>query len=124
MISKKIEGTEATHHENRLDIIEEVDCYASVIHTIPTTGFGHMFDWSQNTLSKNQTWKDYLDCELNVTERQSTLLKYKMLSEKSGKSLTRDITKIKKWNQSPCLHHGDLQLKNIMVMIKQRSLPS
>lgn len=115
MISKKIDGEEATHNKNRFDIIKEMGRIAALIHSIPTKGFGHLFDWSQNTLSKNQTWKDFLDRELKVKERLNTLRRHKMISQKTITSLTKELTKISKWNQQPCLQHGDLRLKNIMV---------
>ena len=115
MISRKIEGEEATHHKCSLDIIRKVGHYASVIHTIPTIGFGHTFDWSQNTLSKNDTWKDYLECELNVNHRLNILKKYKLLPEKVVARINKELNKIRKWEQPTCLHHGDLRLKNIMV---------
>ena len=115
MISKKIEGEEATHHKYRLDIIKEIGRYAALIHTIPTKGYGHLFDWSQNILTKNQTWKDYLECELNVNERMAIFKKHKMIPEKTTGLIAKELIKIRKWDQEPCLHHGDLRLKNIMV---------
>jgi hygromycin-B 4-O-kinase len=115
MISKKIKGEESTHHRQRLDIIKEIGRLAAIIHTIPTKGYGHLFDWSQNTLSKNDTWNDYLDCELNATERIMLLHKHKMISVQTGKRMNAVLNKMRKWKQSPCLQHGDLRLKNTMV---------
>jgi fructosamine-3-kinase len=86
-----------------------------LIHTIPTKGYGHMFDWSPNTLSKNETWRDYLACELKVDERLNVLKKNKMLPATMAGKITNELKKIGKWNQTPCLHHGDLRLKNVMV---------
>lgn len=115
MVSKKIQGEEATHHRCRRDIIKVMARYAALIHTIPTTGYGHIFDWSQNTLSKNETWKEYLECELKVDERLATLKKNSMLPPTVAARIANEIKKIRKWDQQPCLHHGDLRLKNIMV---------
>ena len=115
MISKKIEGEEATHHRCRLNIIKEMGKYSAIIHTIPTQGFGHLFDWSQNTLSKNETWNDYLNCELKVNERLTILKKNKFLPVKVEGRITRELNRIRKWDQSPCLHHGDIRLKNTMA---------
>ncbi|MGZ8509816.1 MAG: phosphotransferase family protein [Chitinophagaceae bacterium] len=115
MISKKIEGKVATHHKCRLDIIKKMGIYAALIHTIPTKGYGHMFDWSENTLSKNDNWKDYLQCELKVRERLAVLEKNKMLPLKMAGKIRAELKKIKQWDQPPCLHHGDLRLKNVMV---------
>lgn len=115
MVSKKINGETAMHHKCRHDIIKEMGRYAALIHTIPTTGYGHMFDWSQNKLSKNETWEEYLDRELKVDERLSTLKKNKMLSAAVEGKIRNELKKIRKWDQAPCLHHGDLRLKNVMV---------
>lgn len=115
MISKKIKGEAATHHENRLEIIKETGRYAALIHKIHTHGFGHVFDWSPNTLSKNKTWQDYLDLELNVNERLNVLKRNKILSPLMIGKILKVLKKMRRWNQSPCLHHGDLRLKNIMV---------
>ena len=51
MIMRKINGEEASHHPDRWEIIKEMGRFAAIIHTIPTNCYGHMFDWSQNTLS-------------------------------------------------------------------------
>jgi hygromycin-B 4-O-kinase len=115
MISKKIDGEEATHHKSGSDIIKEMGRLASLIHSVSTKGFGHLFDWSQNTLSKNKTWKNFLDDELNITDRLHMLKKNKMISEKTMSLLKKELIKISKWNQQPCLQHGDLRLKNIMI---------
>jgi aminoglycoside phosphotransferase (APT) family kinase protein len=115
MIMRKIDGEEATHHPDRWEIVKEMGRLAAIIHTIPTKGFGHMFDWSQNTLSKNQSWKDYLECELKVDERLTILRKHKMLPAKTFRRLSIELAKMRNWKGSPCLHHGDLRLKNVMT---------
>jgi aminoglycoside phosphotransferase (APT) family kinase protein len=115
MIMRKIEGEEATHHEKRSEIIQKMGEYAAQIHTISTRQYGNAFDWSQNTLSKNATWKSYLDDELHVKERLASLQKNKMLPSKAIPVIKRVIRSISMWTGRPCLHHGDLRLKNVMV---------
>jgi aminoglycoside phosphotransferase (APT) family kinase protein len=115
MISRRIEGEEATHNRDRFNIIGEIGRYAAIIHTIPTQGFGHMFNWSQNTLSKNNSWTEYLECEIKLTERLAIFEKHKMLPAKTITGIRKVYKQILKWNQSPCLHHGDLRLKNTLV---------
>jgi hygromycin-B 4-O-kinase len=34
--------------------------------------------------------------------------------------MTKELNKIKKWDQRPCLHHGDLRLKNVIVNEKAK----
>lgn len=115
MISRRIEGKEATYHPARLEILKELGKYTAMLHNIPTKGFGHLFDWSQNTLSKNDTWQSYLECELNAADRIKYLLKQKMITATKAKRLNTELNKMRKWKQPPCLHHGDLRLKNTMV---------
>jgi aminoglycoside phosphotransferase (APT) family kinase protein len=115
MIQQKINGLEASNHPLRWDILKEMGHYAAIIHTIPTTGFGHNFDWSQNTLSKNNSWKDYLHTELRPEERMEILRKHKMLDPKTIARIKTELRKMEKWKQTPSLNHGDLRLKNMLV---------
>lgn len=58
MLQRKLEGTDAAHHPDRHEVLYELGRNARLIHSIPTSNFGDVFDWSQNKLSKNKTWKD------------------------------------------------------------------
>ena len=60
MLQAKLKGTEAVDHKDRLDILHQLGKYAQLIHSIPTSSYGNVFDWSKNRLSKNKSWKDYL----------------------------------------------------------------
>jgi aminoglycoside phosphotransferase (APT) family kinase protein len=61
MLQQKIEGEEAVNHPDRLKILQKLGKYARMIHSIPTTGFGKVFDWSKNKLSKKKTWSEFLE---------------------------------------------------------------
>jgi hygromycin-B 4-O-kinase len=115
MILKKIRGEEATHHNNRHEVIREMGRYAAIIHTIPTRDYGNVFDWSPNMLSKNNSWEGYLHSELEIESRISILKRNKMIPEKLQSRINGELAKIKKWSEKPCLHHGDLRLKNMLV---------
>ena len=115
MISKKIRGSEATHHPRRLEIIFELGKMAAQVHTIPTRGYGHMFDWSQNALSKNESWKDFIQLELKVKDRVKTLKNNKLVSPTVLKKIQEGITVLSAMEGKPCLQHGDLRLKNVMA---------
>jgi len=115
MILKKIKGEEATHHSNRHEIIREMGRYAAIIHSIPTHDYGHVFDWSPNMLSKHNTWEAYLYNELEIESRLSVLKRNKMIPQKLQSRINGELIKIKRWNEKPCLHHGDLRLKNMLV---------
>lgn len=115
MILKRAEGKEATFHPQRLDILREVGRYAAVINSIRTSGFGGTFDWSNNQLSKNDSWDDFLQRELGLENRLKTLAKRKILARPQIRKLASTLRGLGKLPRKPTLAHGDLRLKNILV---------
>ncbi len=115
MVQRRVDGREATDHPERLSILARLGKYARLIHSIPTTGFGHEFDWSQNKLSRNQTWPAYLEEELQATGRITFLQKNGLLPKGKVTHLRELLEKIKKWKTPPALNHSDLRLKNVLV---------
>jgi hygromycin-B 4-O-kinase len=115
MISRVVEGNNALTHENRLEIVKEMGRYAALIHTIKTEGFGSTFDWSSNLLSRNETWPDYLESELNFEDRLQTLEKRKMLDASQIKKIRKILADAGRQKTKPSLTHGDIRLKNVMV---------
>ncbi len=115
MISRTVLGGEATFHANRLQVVREVGHYAALINTIPTSGFGSTFDWSDNQLSRNETFADFLDKELQIESRLETLEKQKMLAAPQIKKLRSIFKDAVKSNPKPRLNHGDIRLKNVIV---------
>jgi aminoglycoside phosphotransferase (APT) family kinase protein len=116
MVSRKVEGTEATHHPERFAILREMGRLTAMIHSIETSGFGHTFDWSNNQLSRNDTWKDYLHGELKIGPRLQILEKHKMLEPGPLRRLRALVREMEGWKApKPVLNHGDMRLKNVMV---------
>jgi len=115
MLQQKIEGQEAMNHPDRLKILHKLGKYTRMIHSIPTTGFGKVFDWSKNKLSKKKTWVEFLEKELFVEEGLKFLYENDILSKKKIKKLNADYERIKKWKITPFLNHCDLRLKNVIV---------
>ena len=115
MLQQKVEGTEAIHHPDRLEILHKLGKYARIIHSIPTEGFGSVFNWSKNKLSRKKTWIEYLEKELMFTEGLKFLEDKSILSKKKIKNLGVEFERIKKWKIAPSLNHCDLRLKNIIV---------
>jgi hygromycin-B 4-O-kinase len=74
-----------------------------------------VFDWSQNKLSKNRTWINFLDVELAFDERMKILKKENILTPPNCKKLLTLYEKVKKWKIAPALNHGDLRLKNVIA---------
>lgn len=115
MISRTVEGREATHHPKRFEILKEMGRYAALINTVHTTGFGATFDWSSNQLSRNETWLEFLEKELQFDEKLKILEKRKAVEPARIKKIRKILTDANKLNITPTLNHGDIRLKNVMV---------
>lgn len=115
MVSRRVEGREATTHPARLSILHELGEHAARINAIRTRGFGSTFDWSENKLSRRATWGDYLRDELCVEGRIETLERHRMLDATQLRALRRTIGEAQRMTVRPCLNHGDLRLKNTIV---------
>lgn len=115
MLQRKLDGADATHHPDRHKVLYELGRFARRIHSIPTSGYGKVFDWSQNELSKNNTWKEFLLNELDFNERLHTIRELNILTRPHLKKLLRYYNAIEKWKDIPSLNHGDLRLKNVII---------
>ena len=115
MLQGKIDGEEATDHPQRLEILQSLGSYARLIHSIPTCDFGKVFDWSKNRLSKNKTWPDFLDTELDVPGHLKFFEKQNILTPNNVKKLSALFARARKLKFTPRLNHGDLRLKNVLV---------
>jgi hygromycin-B 4-O-kinase len=98
-----------------MTILRELGHYASIIHTIKTDGFGSVFDWSGNQLSRNATWRDFLDQELKMESRLELLRRHQMMPQSKITELRRILEKGAGGKASTSLNHGDLRLKNVLV---------
>ncbi len=97
-------------------MLNELGSYTKLIHSIGTTGFGKVFDWSHNVLSKSKNWKQFMLQEWDAYHRLEVLEKYKMLEEAQVKKIKSFLSKSAKWKDlSPHLNHGDIRLKNVIV---------
>lgn len=115
MISRTVEGGEATFHKERLKIIREMGALAALINTIETNCFGSTFDWTSNQLSRNETWTDFLKNELQAENKLQILEKRKMLDAAQIKMIRKILAETAKLKIKPRLNHGDIRLKNVMV---------
>ena len=120
MISARAHGEDAATCPNRAEVIREMGRYAARINDIKTSGFGSFFDWSRNQLSRNKTWKSFLDDELKIDARVALLESQKMLPPAALKSLRARIRTMRGWRGRPSLTHGDLRLKNMLLDEKGR----
>ncbi len=121
MISRQVTGRSAAAIGiKRMEVLRELAQFAAIINTIPTRDFGHIFDWSPNKLSRNRSWKEFLDNELNVEERLETFARHRILEPARQKRLAQVVESMRRWKVSPTLTHGDIRLKNVMVDEQRR----
>ena len=115
MVAEKIRGIEGPAAPDRLGLIEQMGRAASCLHKIRTHGFGTVFDWSSNSLSRHETWAGYIADGFDVEGRIKILLRYRMVNLRQAEILRRTAARVTRWRQRPGLHHGDLRLKNVLV---------
>lgn len=122
MISRTVVGSPAAEvtGPNRNEVLRELGQYAARINQIKTQDYGHIFDWSPNKLSRNRTWAEYFESELDLGGRVESLRRSGVLEPANVKKLRRQIQLMKKWKASPSLCHGDLRLKNVILDKKQK----
>jgi aminoglycoside phosphotransferase (APT) family kinase protein len=115
MIARSIEGIGGTEHPEREKIIFELGRIAAKINSIRTRGFGETFDWSNNELSHNRTFADYLENEYRYEGRLETLERSRLCPPETIRSIKRIAPEFRKIKTRPALSHGDLRLKNVIA---------
>lgn len=115
MISRRVIGQEATFHPSRMQILHEMGRYTALINSITTTGFGATFDWSNDQLSRNHTWNEFLHKELKIEARLEFLMKHLFLPVEQTKRIRLILEQMAGLSLRPVLNHGDIRLKNVIV---------
>src|ERR1041385_947349 len=115
MISTKVDGIDATRWPHRLETAREMGQYAAKINSISTHGFGSVFDWSRNTLSKNNSWRQFLDDELKIDDRLELLAHKRLMRDEDLRRLRRHVNELRDWRGRPALTHGDIRFKNVVL---------
>ena len=116
MVLQEIPGLSGNNYAaNKLDIYYQMGMYAKKINSIETHGYGKVFDWSNNILSKNETWENYLDRELNINQIFDMYEEHGILTSSNLGKLKTSFNNIRKWKFAPTLAHGEYLLKNIIL---------
>jgi aminoglycoside phosphotransferase (APT) family kinase protein len=115
MISVKVRGEDASNCANRMEIARAMGHFAARINSIHTCGFGNVFDWSRNQLSRNKSWRRFLDDEIDVAGRVELLAKHRMLSPSCVRKLHAHVQEMRSWKGRPSLTHGDIRFKNVVL---------
>src|SRR5262245_44681839 len=104
MISHAVHGKDATTHPERMTILRQTGHCAALINSIETAGFGDTFDWSNNQLSHNDTWGDFLCQELQFEDRLETLARHRMLPPAKLKLLRSTLEELAEQSLKPRLN--------------------
>ena len=113
MITRRVTGTEATHHPKRNRILHDLGRYAAMINSIHTTGFGTDFDWTSD--ETNATWDAYLEKEFELDKRIQQFSSNGILPDGEIDQLVEIVKGVETKRLTPSLNHGDLRLKNVIV---------
>lgn len=114
MITRRVTGTEASHHPKRNRIINEMGRFAAMINSIRTTTFGANFDWASSGV-KYRTWDDYLKEELHIDERLEFFERHRLVAKTKLRELSQTLDGSRNARVKPSLNHSDLRLKNVIV---------
>lgn len=115
MVQKKLDGEVALYHPEKKKILHKMGEYTCLINSITTNAFGKVFDWSEERLSKNFTWKAFLDNEIELNNRIEILERNKMMPHDALEKLRDALERIGEWNLPTVLNHGDMRRKNVIV---------
>lgn len=114
-VARKVDGISGDQHTERTAIMKELGALAAKINSIPTKGFGETFDWSQNELSRNGTFKDYILGEYRYDKRVEQLERSRLCPAETIRELKRVRRDLLSMRPRPVLNHGDLRLKNVIA---------
>ena len=116
MITERVHGVDGCNApSHRLASIEQLGRVAAVLHGVRTRGFGSVFDWSGNQLSRHDTWTEWFTVGFDVEQRIHTLARHGVLDGRQVASLRETAGTMARWRKAAVLHHGDLRLKNTIV---------
>ena len=115
MITERVRGIDGCNAPNRHATLEMLGRSAATLHGIPTHGFGSVFDWSSNQLSRHETWHSWLTAGFDVEERLRVLRQNGLLDDHQVGALREVAETMGRWRKPAVLHHGDLRLKNTIV---------
>ena len=115
MITERVRGVDGCNAPNRIASVEELGRLAAVLHQVRTRGFGSVFDWSGNRLSRHETWAEWLAVGFDVERRIRVLAQHGVLDGRQVAALRETAGAMARWRKPAVLHHGDLRLKNTIV---------
>lgn len=115
MVAEHSAGIEGRLAPGRLGVIEQLGHAAKTLHRIRTHGYGNVFDWSSNRLSRHASMSAFLEQGFDVDKRVDLLLRERVIGKAQAASLKRTAATMARLKKPPVLQHGDLRLKNVIV---------
>jgi aminoglycoside phosphotransferase (APT) family kinase protein len=115
MITRNVDGQPAKTHPDRPGIARQMGEIAAKINSVRTHGFGATFEWSNNLLSLNNSWKGYLENEYRYQDKLERLEKRSLLPKDEARDIERIFRDAARLKPKPTLCHGDIRLKNVIV---------
>ena len=114
MITRRVTGSEASHHPKRDRIIHSMGRYAAMINSIQTHGFGSNFEWTTEE-TRIESWQSYLADEFQLEKRLQLFSANRILPDAEIQQLSEIISGVEVNGLNPSLNHSDLRLKNVIV---------
>src|SRR4028118_1993199 len=92
-------GLEGRLAPDRLGTIEQLGRAARTLHGIRTHGYGKVFDWSINRLSRHASMAEFMNNGLGVDARIAVLVQQRMLGRAQAAALRRTAAEITRWKK-------------------------
>lgn len=118
MLLRKAGGEPGDSHPDRLRILHELGRYAALINSLRTVGFGSSFSYADGSSTIRSNWQEFLQSDIKLSERLTTLRARRMLSGEQITKVQRILEDACGRGRKPALNHGDLRLKNVIVNSK------
>lgn len=115
MVAEHAAGIEGRQAPDRLGVIEQLGHAARTLHGIRTHGYGKVFDWSNNHLSRHASMAAFLADGFEVEKRIAVLVQQRMIGRAQVAFLRRTAAEMARQKKPAVLQHGDLRLKNAIV---------
>lgn len=115
VLMERAPGIEATSHGEREKILRQLGAHAQRINSVPTRGFGHVFDWAGPETARHPTWAAFLADELQLMNRLELLIAQEMIDAAQAMQIRAVLAELGAPPREMSLSHGDLRLKNVVV---------
>ena len=114
-VAKYNRGKVANRETNFSKLYFEMGKLLKIIHNIKTDGYGEIFNWSQNQLSRVNSWQDYLNNTFHIDESIQYFIDNDIYPKTVIDRIQYVFNDLKSFKFSPILCHNDYLEKNILI---------